>query len=367
MRLMATYKLCSGMRLAQPIYAQDGRILLQGNVVLTEGYIRRLQNMGYSFVYIDDAETCDIHVTETIPIEVRQEIMFNIKATFDKMSTVENINQFINSGVLGETFSKLYKQLFSYLRDNKIFVLHMSSIFSSDAFLYSHCMNVGVYASILGMAYGYSDEKMQQLGVGAMLHDIGKLAISKAILDKPGQLTPEERVEVEKHCWYGYDILTRQDDLSAVSAHCALQHHEQFDGQGYPRGLSGYQIHEVGRLLAVADVYDALTSNRVYRKAFLPHEAVEFLYSHTNTHFDKTFVDIFMKHINIYPVGLSVALSNGGEGVVARSNSGNFQRPVVLVTDEQGHSVNPYEIDLSTTLNVTITKCDSANPQSQVS
>jgi HD-GYP domain-containing protein (c-di-GMP phosphodiesterase class II) len=191
-----------------------------------------------------------------------------------------------------------------------------------------------------------------------MLHDIGKLQIDKAILDKPGKLTDEERNEVERHCRLGYDMLIKQVELSATSAHCALQHHEKYDGSGYPQRLRGQEIHEFGRLLAVPDVYDALTSNRVYRKAFLPHEAMEFLYSNVGNHFDKQWVDLFIHHVNIYPNGLTVQLSNGAKGVVARSNEGNLQRPVILVLEEEGAPVTPHELNLAEQLNVVITGCD---------
>lgn len=365
MRMMATTELDAGMVLARPIYTSDGRVLLRKGVALTRGYIDRLMRMGYTFVYVDDGETYDIDVDDTIPLEVRQEVVGRVKNVYDRMADETSMRKVLQTGELGNEFVRIFNMLFHYLKDNGSFVLHMSAIYSSDAFLYTHCVNVGIYTSTIAIAHGYSDDRVRQLGVGAMLHDIGKLTISRAILDKPAALTAEERKEIEKHCWNGYEILSKQTEISSVSAHCALQHHERWDGTGYPRQLKGMDIHEVGRMTAVGDVYDALTSNRVYRGAILPHEALEFLYSETGKYFDQQFVNLFSKHVNIYPVGVPVDLSNGCHGVVSRANPERLSRPVVRVLVENGQKLStPYELDLSTQLNVMITRCGISHPSS---
>jgi HD-GYP domain-containing protein (c-di-GMP phosphodiesterase class II) len=355
--MLAVEGLVNGMSLARPIYTDDGRILLQEGINLTGAYIDRLRRTSLSYVYIDDPETEDITPEETIPPEIQQHVIGEIKRVCDKVVSPVQAMSTIQSGELANTFTQLFHMLFDYLRSSDTFVLNMGAIFTQDAYLYKHCMNVGVMASVLGIAHGYSEEVIKNLGIGAMLHDIGKLQIDRAILDKPGKLTPEERKEVERHCQLGYDIMVKQTELSATSAHCALQHHEKYDGTGYPRRLKGDEIHEFGRLMAVPDVYDALTSNRVYRKAFLPHEGVEFLYSNTGSHFDTQFVDLFIKHVNVYPNGLPVELSNGVKGVVARANVHNLQRPVIRVLEMEGVKVSPFELDLSSQFNVIITGC----------
>ena len=358
MRIVEMARVQPGMRLARPLFAGDGRILLQEGVHLSSGYIQKLANLGFAYVYIDDAKTSEVEIFDAVDGQVRQEVVAKIKRVFDKMSDPKQVSKVIHSGELGREFVNLFGILFDSIRDNHTFVLNLSAIYSSDAFLYTHCMNVGILASFLGMAHGYREERIKQLGPGAMLHDIGKLLIESSILDKPGKLTQEEREAVEHHCELGYDILRKQPDLPAPSAHCALQHHEKYDGTGYPQQLKGQDIHDFGRLLAVPDVYDALTSNRVYRPAVLPHEALEFLFAHTGSHFDPQFVHLFAKCVNIYPNGLPVQLSTGAQGVIARANDGNLQRPVVLVLEEQGREVEPYEMDLVKHINVTITRCE---------
>ena len=163
------------------------------------------------------------------------------------------------------------------------------------------------------------------------------------------------------HTEYGFEILRKDPSVSLLSAHCALQHHEKLDGTGYPRGLKGDEIHPYGKILAVADVFDALTSNRPYRKAMLPHEAMEILYGETYTHFDPKYVKTFQRSVATYPVGLTVKLNTGETGVVVHYEMGAPNRPTVRVlNDPTGDSVDkPYEIDLAKHPSIMITECDA--------
>ncbi|KPV42422.1 hypothetical protein AN477_17650 [Alicyclobacillus ferrooxydans] len=354
MRMVSIRNLESGCVLAKPILGSDGRILLQSGVVLTSGYIRRLQLMNFNYVYIQDSDTYDIQIEETISLEVQQEVVSRIKNIYDSLADPKGNQQLIDSGKLGREFTNIFKTLFQSLMSDHSFIVNLSAIYTSDAYLYTHCMNVGTMASVLGMAAGFNNDRVFKFGLGAMLHDIGKIKVNQGILNKPGKFTEEERAEIEKHCELGYEMLIKQPDIPSVSAHCALQHHEKFDGTGYPRKLRGSEIHEFGRILAIPDVYDALTSNRVYRPAMLPHEAVEYLFAQSGSHFDPEFVRLFLNHINIYPNGTPVQLSNGLYGVVARANSHNLQRPVILALNDNGHKITPYELDLSQELHITI-------------
>lgn len=357
MRILPTTQLTSGMRLAQPILADSGKVLLRQDVELTESYIRRLVAMNIAYVYVHDSVTEDIELEETIRLPVQQQVMFEIKKAYETMTDSHSLQRFVRDGQLGRKFTELANLLYQHLRGNQSFILNMSAIYTKDAYLYKHSMNVGTIAMVLGIAQGYTEDKIKHFGVGAMLHDIGKLKVPQAILDKPGQLTDDERMCVEQHCIFGYEMLIAQTELSATSAHCALQHHEKVDGSGYPRQLRGDDIHEFGRILAVPDVFDALTSNRVYRKAFLPQEALEYLFSKTGSQFDKRFVDLFTAHVNVYPNGLPVALSNQTKGVVAKANPNQLTRPVVRILEENGCPVKPYDFDLAKQLNVVITAC----------
>ena len=357
MRLVPVKNLEFGDVLGKPILGEDGRVLLRAGVALSSGYILKLQQKHYTYVYIQDSQTEDIEMDDIMSLSVQQEILVKIKSIYEKMQDPRVSEKLVKSGGLGKDFGRLFQIMFDALMADHTFVVNVLALFSSDAYLYTHSMNVGVIASILGVANGLNQDRLRTLGLGAMLHDIGKTKIDGRILNKPGQLTAEEREAIQQHSRLGYEIIKHQD-MPLVAAHCAYQHHEKYDGTGYPRKLKGEQIHDFGRLLAVADVYDALTSNRSYRKAMLPNEAVEYLYAHCGKQFDPKMVSLFTQHVNIYPNGLPVRLSSGVEGVVACYNLGNLQRPVVRVLTENGHPVIPYEVDLSKQLNVTITSVD---------
>ncbi|MDF2650507.1 MAG: rpfG 5 [Paenibacillus sp.] len=175
------------------------------------------------------------------------------------------------------------------------------------------------------------------------------------------QLSEEEFELVKKHSEFGFEILRNQSSVSLLSAHCAFQHHEKLDGSGYPRKLKGNEIHPYAKVMAVADVFDALTSTRSYRKAMLPHEAMEILFVGTHTHFEHNLIQTFQASIASYPIGVSVKLNTGETAVVASYLFHAPGRPIVRVfKDGYGKTLDkPYEIDLSKNLSVMIIECDA--------
>jgi HD-GYP domain-containing protein (c-di-GMP phosphodiesterase class II) len=227
-----------------------------------------------------------------------------------------------------------------------------------DDYTFAHSVNVCVLSIISGIGLGYSISRLKELGVGAILHDIGKLKVPQELLKKPSQLTVEEFEEIKKHTIYGYEILKNNKKVSMVSAFIAFGHHERYDGSGYPLQLKGESIHHCARIVAVADVYDALTSDRVYRKKIKPHEAIEYILSLSAHHFDEEIVQSFIRFVAIYPVGTGVILNTKERGVVISENKDMPTKPVIrVVYSEKGKKVSKYyEIDLSSSKNVFITE-----------
>jgi response regulator RpfG family c-di-GMP phosphodiesterase len=161
-----------------------------------------------------------------------------------------------------------------------------------------HIERMGRYCSLLASKIGWSDQKCELLRIAAPLHDVGKIAIPDAILLKPGALTPEERVEIERHAEIGHEILAGSDSpLLDLAARIALSHHEHWDGNGYPNGLVGEEIPIEGRMAAIADVFDALTSDRVYRPAMTVERALAIMSEGRGQHFDPTLLDTFFDSI----------------------------------------------------------------------
>ena len=189
-----------------------------------------------------------------------------------------------------------------------------------------------------------------------MLHDIGKLCIPQEIIKKPSQLTLNEFEIIKKHTVFGYEILKKSGKVNLVSAYIAFGHHERYDGSGYPLQLKNDNIQLCARIVAVADVYDALTSDRVYRKKLKPNEVYEYITSLGANHFDPRVIENFVKYVTIYPVGTGVLLNSKERGLVIKDNRCMPTRPVVRIVydDRMNRNKNLREIDLSEQTNVFI-------------
>lgn len=233
-------------------------------------------------------------------------------------------------------------------------------MYIADGELFHHSVNVTFYVLTLGLYLNLPKDDLLNLGIGTLLHDVGKLRVRREVLQKPGRLTPEEFREIQMHSQYGFEILSALADISATSALIALQHHERMDGSGYPNGLMGDQIHLFSQLTAVVDVYEALTANRVYRQAYLPHEAFGLIMRDRGTRLSTVGVDAFRETISIYPLGMSVRLTNGDLAVVIQASAGNDQQPVVrAIENARGEPIRPYELDLRNSPDIQIETCES--------
>ncbi len=208
-------------------------------------------------------------------------------------------------------------------------LIYLTDIRQKQDYLYGHCVDVGVLAVALGMAMGLPREEVYVLGIGGLLHDYGKIVVDNAILEKNGPLTPDEFEQVKRHAAVGYNILRTETKVDSRIALMALQHHERVDGRGYPWMTARDEIHPLARIVAVADVYDALITDRVYRPRITAHEAVKIVNAGSGTQFDPEVVAAFNRITVPYYIGSAVQLDNGVAGAVLRINSSNPARPVV--------------------------------------
>jgi HD-GYP domain-containing protein (c-di-GMP phosphodiesterase class II) len=182
-----------------------------------------------------------------------------------------------------------------------------------------------------GISLGFDQLKLKELGTGALIHDIGKTRLDKDLLNKPGELTPEEYEQIKLHSEYGFEILRVNREISLLSAHIAYQHHEHWDGRGYPRGLAGEEIHYYSRIVTVADVFDALVADRPYRKAYSTNQAITLMRRMAGIHFEPHLLEIMISNIAEFPIGSVVALSSGEIGVVVDTNREVSTKPIVRV------------------------------------
>ncbi len=360
MRLVATKQAKAGEKLGKPIYDLEGRPLLRRGAVLTERLLTRLYNLGIHYIYVEDERLADIEYEDVISDETRREAIQTIKTEFTEIADSVKLNKVINGDRLSVDFSKVVYSILSDIKKNRDALSILSDVYIYDNYVFTHSLNVTVYTLALAVKLGYNERELLEIGIGALLHDVGKMAVPLEILNKPGKLTKEEFEVIKTHPKVGYDMLKDLPNISLLTAHCALQHHERINGSGYPYGLKGDEIHEYAQIIGIADVFDAVTSHRSYRKPMLPHEALELLYSGVGTLYDIRYIQEFNQTIAVYPIGLTVVLSDGRVGIVVKQNKGLSTRPVVRIVKENGKSLDePYDVDLVKHPNVTIVATES--------
>ncbi|MDR1487409.1 MAG: HD-GYP domain-containing protein [Deltaproteobacteria bacterium] len=219
-----------------------------------------------------------------------------------------------------------------------------------DDYTYTHCLNVSVLAISAGKTLGLSHNELKILGLGTMFHDLGKLRIPDNILNKPGKLTDEEFSVMRSHAALSAEILLEQNlNVDDKVIQVARFHHERIDGSGYPDHLQGEEIPSLATICGLSDVYDALTSDRVYHKGMLPHDALKFIYSLRGTHFQPDWVDRFVQSVGIYPPGSVVELNTGHLAVVMEVNNRSLLTPLIkIVADPHAQLyTRPKLVDLS--------------------
>lgn len=206
-----------------------------------------------------------------------------------------------------------------------------------DEYTYTHSVNVCILITTLAKSMGYSEDQLLEIGFGGLLHDIGKMCIPENILNKPGMLTESEFATMKRHSMLGFELIKDKKDISDLSRKIIVQHHERMNGTGYPFGLKGNRIHEISSLASVADVYDALTSDRVYKQGWPPQKALALIYRGRNSDYPEQIVDLFTKHVGIYPVGSFVELASGEKAVVVYVDNNHVLDPKIkIIMDRYG-------------------------------
>jgi HD-GYP domain-containing protein (c-di-GMP phosphodiesterase class II) len=358
MRKVQIDRVKPGDRIAKAIFQENGNVLLGEGVELSERYIERLRNLGIDFLFIEDGLTADLVPEDTIRDETRKQAVDTIYKTMSAFKDEPVTKGRTIAPDMGRNFRAIFGQIMQDLATRPNMLVNLTSIHSKDAYLFQHSFNVAVLAGIMGIAKGLNRNQLEELGIGALLFDIGMTKIDTKLMTRTGGFTPEEHKLVQSHAKEGFDILRKYHDISIVSAHCALQHHERFNGSGYPRGLKGSEIHLYGQIVGIADTFDALTSPRPHRKRYTASEAIEFLFAAGGTFFDLDLIRIFCKHISIYPISTSLLLSTGQVGVVSENNELAVHRPKVRIIMEKDGTQpkEPYELELKDELHITIVK-----------
>jgi HD-GYP domain-containing protein (c-di-GMP phosphodiesterase class II) len=309
-----------GWRLIKPIYSSKGSLLLPAPALLTDERLERLAQH-HIHLTIDDVEPVQNRSKELIA-EAISEIkrIFDCahhtgKIPIDDIQTyfVPRIEQIINSPQLIQLLIELQEL---------------------DDYTYQHNVAVGVLSTLIGKWLEYDEDALALLSVAASLHDIGKVKIPGEILNKPGKLTSEEFSLMKLHAQYGYDILKQSDGVSERVAKVALQHHEREDGSGYPYGLKGKAVDPMSKIVAVADVFHAMTSKRVYKEATPFYQVLGQMMDNAYGLLDTGIVTLFMRKVMDSLVGSRVLLSDDTIGIMVMNCYQDPANPLIRRDDQ---------------------------------
>ncbi|SDV99961.1 HD-GYP domain, c-di-GMP phosphodiesterase class II (or its inactivated variant) [Marinobacter mobilis] len=318
--------------------------------------IAKIQQMGVAYVYIDTERGLDSQDAEPVsdvdrrnqsqleqaaalkPTQPRQlslaeEIVVAQQIHGEAQGLVSSAMQDVKLGraIDLSSINVLAESLQQSVLRNANALSCLGRIREKDNYLMEHSVNLSVLMSLFGKAMGFPHEVLHQTIVGALLHDIGKILTPAAVLNKPGKLSAAEFEIMKQHARHSRDILMATDGIGELTVMTAAQHHERMDGSGYPFGLAGEEISVYGRMVAIADVYDAITADRVYHKGLTPTQGLKKLLEWSGDHLDASLVHRFIRCLGIYPVGSLVLLESGRLGVVIETNDSDQRLPVVRV------------------------------------
>ncbi|WP_418790401.1 HD-GYP domain-containing protein [Phosphitispora sp. TUW77] len=352
MRRLPISKLKSGMILGKSLYSANGGVLLSAGTELDSTYAKRLQALGFPAVIIIDSFCKDVEFPDIVSDGTRIDGIIKVRRVFEEARKFQKID------------TKLVKDLVNKLVDevlqNREMLFEFPDSRSYDSYMYAHCLNVCILSLRIGMALNYNEVQLRDLGLGAVMHDVGSIFIDSKLIDKPGSLSSTEFSQIQQHSIKGFNLLRDQKDINLLAAHVAFQHHERIDGTGYPRALKNTDICEFARIVAIADLFDALTSDRKHRQAYSNSEAIKMIKVEAGLKIDKVLTELFLHNIASYAAGSLLELSSGEIGLVVSNKRQYLEKPVVRIVAESTQSLissaNVQEIELAKEPGLTIVR-----------
>lgn len=316
-----------GQTASVDLFDATGILLLQKGNAITAGIRERLERREIYILNNNRDEILPKHVS-SFPKDVYIKLVGSLWSIYHetKIITPEQIEKTVR---LVETILKEFRTQNVYLNFDEI-RLDLEKFKQYDYGTFVHVVNVALLSVITGLQLGYKETKLKYLALGALLHDLGKLKVPREILNKPGSLTDEEFAIVRQHPLLGEEMLKNTRLLASVIA-IVKEHHERWNGKGYPFNLNGKNIHMDAQIIAVTDVYEALTADRPYRKGLPPYHALEMIIAWSGKDFNQTVVQAFRESLILYPENAIVTLNTGEIGVVVAVPTQMPTRPLVRI------------------------------------
>lgn len=355
MKKISVSMLKPGMKFSRAVYINQNNILAAANVPIKAEDLARLKRWGITEVETagdiiseEPVKTTELgtDIDEKKIMKEYEEYKHNSEKFKEIYNNAINVTTRVFEDIKNgksldiDRIKKLINQLIGEVTYNKNIFVTLTGMETDANFLYVHAVNVCILSLIIGNSLGYSITKLLELGIAALLHNIGMVRVPLNILEKEAELTPDEYNKIKTHTLHGYRILVKENKMSNVIGDVALQHHEQCDGQGYPRKITGEQISEYAKIVSIADVYVALTKKRAYRDEMISYEAMKNILSQSKNKFDPEILKKFLSIMSIYPIGSLVKLNNNSIGLVIAPNPNVPLRPIVkILIDEFGDKV----------------------------
>lgn len=343
MRLIPLVDAKEGMMVAQTIYGVQGEVLVASGMCLKEKIIEKLNSLLWKYIYIQDDYSKDVEVKCTISGQVRNRAIQHIKALY---LTIQSIH--IKDGTVPEGYAKvLHNQMQSCLGSidqilddiitENITLVDLFDVKMIENYKYAHSVNVCIIALVLGKALNMNSYDLYKLGVGAFFHDMGQMFLPTEILNKEDTFTEHDIKKMQEHAVLGHRYAKDQFNLPTTSYLAILQHHERYDGTGYPHKKAGENISLFGRVVAIADVFDALTATKRYREALTPVGAFKHLITNSGKAFDPKLIKLFISKVSPYPIGFTITLEDKNtEAIIIENYENEPFHPKIRVFKEKG-------------------------------
>ena len=354
MKQVPVAELIPGMVTDQDVVDYDSNIIIPKGVILTDNIIARLDSYSIYYVQINDNIVDEL----SKPMSPAGIISNNIPENLSSKEKIRNSEQFKN---FSQDFTKcaehfknnllqsLYKneplcanellaETMQLMQQNNSSVsifdmlLNMRNV---DDSVYVHCIDVALVSNILARWLHFSEEDQAMATSCGLFHDIGKFVLPGVILRKPGKLTPNEFEIIKTHTIEGFHLLSKYNNIPQPVKNAALMHHEKCDGSGYPYGINGSEIDKFAKIVTIADIFDAMTSDRVYRKAMCPFDVIKSFEDEGINKYEPKYILTFLENVANSYLNHRVTLSNGMEGNVIFINRDDYSRPVVQTDDNQ--------------------------------
>jgi HD-GYP domain-containing protein (c-di-GMP phosphodiesterase class II) len=329
MRYVTINHLSKGMLLARNLYDENFDIYLKEGVKLSAAQVDAIKKRGYPGNYILDACSDEVVADTTIPDDIFLTAAAAVARAIGQAKAHDS--HLVKASV--DEQKEIILPVIAALRAKPQIVVEAVDVKPAAGYDFYHAAMVMVLSLAIGIKLDLNDEQLFELGVAALLHDIGNVFLPFDLLNRPGSLTDEEFVMVKNHVQMGYDYLTNNISLSPTAALGALQHHENYDGTGYPQGLRRKNISLYGRIIAIMDVYDALVSKRSFRAAMFPMQALDVVQQHADRKFDPDIAEKLSKIIAPYPTGTVVQLKTGEACLVLRNFAEDLSSPLLQIFD----------------------------------